>query len=78
MVLVRLFVKTSEDEKVKVGSLYIVTCKGGTIGSKGDHEVMCMYRLYNTAKQNLLLPIELNNFGNMVIDLTSKNIIHLN
>jgi len=37
---IRLVVKASEDERVKLGSLYIVTCKGGTIGSKGEHEVL--------------------------------------
>jgi len=37
---IRLNVIQSEDEKVKVGSLYIVTCTGATIGSKGTHEVL--------------------------------------
>eukprot|EP00088_Acartia_fossae_P070667 TRINITY_DN9533_c1_g1_i2.p1 TRINITY_DN9533_c1_g1~~TRINITY_DN9533_c1_g1_i2.p1 ORF type:complete len:650 (-),score=158.06 TRINITY_DN9533_c1_g1_i2:198-2114(-) len=37
---IRLCVVQSEDERVQVGSLYIVTCKGGTIGSKGSHEVL--------------------------------------
>jgi len=37
---IRLCVVQSEDERVQVGSLYIVTCKGGTVGSKGSHEVL--------------------------------------
>jgi len=37
---IRLNVIQSEDEKVKVGTLYIVTCTGATIGSKGTHEVL--------------------------------------
>jgi len=36
---VRIIVKSSEDENVAAGTLYIVTCKGGSIGSKGAHEV---------------------------------------
>ena len=35
----RLVVKNTEDERVHLGSLYIITCKGGSIGSKGPHEV---------------------------------------
>ena len=35
----RLVVKNTEDERVHLGSLYIITCKGGSIGSKGLHEV---------------------------------------
>ncbi|XP_023330858.1 angiogenic factor with G patch and FHA domains 1 [Eurytemora carolleeae] len=37
---VRLVVKNTEDERVHLGSLYIITCKGGSIGSKGLHEVL--------------------------------------
>jgi len=37
---IRLVVKHTEDERVKAGFLYIVTCKGGTVGSKGPHEVL--------------------------------------
>ena len=31
--------KNTEDERVHLGSLFIITCMGGTIGSKGLHEV---------------------------------------
>ena len=29
----------TEDERVAKGSLFVVTYKGGSVGSKGDHEV---------------------------------------
>ena len=35
----RMVVMNTEDERVQLGSLYIITCKGGTVGSKGSHEV---------------------------------------
>ena len=37
---VRIVVLETEDSGVTVGSLYLVTCKGGSIGSKGPHEVL--------------------------------------
>ena len=35
----RIVVTASEDPEVTVGCLYLVTCKGGSVGSRGEHEV---------------------------------------
>jgi len=37
---IRLVVMETEDSGVTVGTLYLVTCKGGSIGSRGPHEVL--------------------------------------
>ena len=37
---VRIVVLETEDSGVTVDSLYLVTCKGGSIGNKGPHEVL--------------------------------------
>lgn len=37
---VRIVVTGTEDPEVVVGSLFLVTCKGGSIGSRGHHEVL--------------------------------------
>lgn len=37
---VRIVVTATEDPEVVVGSLFLVTCKGGSIGSRGHHEVL--------------------------------------
>ena len=39
LLYVRLMVTWTEDERVEKGSLYVVTYKGGSVGSKGEHEV---------------------------------------
>ena len=37
---VRIVVTGTEDPDVTVGTLFLVTCKGGSIGSRGHHEVL--------------------------------------
>ena len=37
---VRIVVTGTEDPEVVVGSLFLVTCKGGSLGSRGHHEVL--------------------------------------
>merc|ERR1719312_2271060 len=37
---VRIVVTGTEDPEVVVGSLFLVTYKGGSIGSRGHHEVL--------------------------------------
>ena len=36
----RVLVTDTEDEEVVVGSLFLVTCQGGTVGSRGEHDVL--------------------------------------
>jgi hypothetical protein len=42
----RLIVTWTEDERVEKGSLYLVTYKGGSVGSKGEHEVILLVIFY--------------------------------
>lgn len=36
---IRIIVKETNLEQLKVGTLFIVTCTGGTMGREGDHAV---------------------------------------
>jgi hypothetical protein len=36
---IRIIVKETNIEQLKVGTLFIVTCTGGTMGREGDHAV---------------------------------------
>jgi hypothetical protein len=36
---IRIIVKETNLEQLKVGTLFIVTCTGGTVGREGDHAV---------------------------------------
>lgn len=36
---IRIIVKETNVEQLKVGTLFIVTCTGGTVGREGDHAV---------------------------------------
>ncbi|KAK6617187.1 hypothetical protein RUM44_005518 [Polyplax serrata] len=36
----RIMVEETNVEKLKVGSLFVITCKGGTLGREGDHAVL--------------------------------------
>ena len=38
----RVLVTSTEDEEVVVGSLFLVTCQGGTVGSRGQHDVLLL------------------------------------
>lgn len=36
----RIMVEETNVDKLKVGSLFVITCKGGTMGREGDHAVL--------------------------------------
>ena len=38
----RVLVTETEDSEVVVGSLYLITCRGGTVGSRGDHDLLLL------------------------------------
>lgn len=65
----RLVVKATDVAKLKVGSLYIVTCKGGTLGREGEHDVLIPD--INVSKQHLKFYYCNNKF--LIKDLKSTN-----
>ena len=38
----RVLVTETEDLEVVVGSLFLVTCRGGSVGSRGDHDILLL------------------------------------
>ena len=38
----RVLVTETEDSEVVIGSLYLITCRGGTVGSRGDHDLLLL------------------------------------
>jgi len=68
---VRLVVMNTEDERVKLGTLFIVTCKGGTIGSKGQHEVLLPD--LGCSKLHARISFQSSNLSYYLRDLGSRN-----
>ncbi|XP_030748152.1 angiogenic factor with G patch and FHA domains 1 isoform X2 [Sitophilus oryzae] len=65
----RLIVETTEIPKIKQGSLYIITCDGGTVGREGDHSVLLPD--INVSKHHLKVSFDGSKYT--VIDLGSQN-----
>ncbi|KAK4884722.1 hypothetical protein RN001_000993 [Aquatica leii] len=68
---IRIIVKATEVSKLTKGSLYIITCEGGTLGREGDHSIIIPD--INISKHHL--KFNFNKDSNMytVTDLGSRN-----
>jgi len=64
-------VKHTEDERVDPGFLFIVTCTGGTIGSKGTHEVLLPD--LGCSKLHARITFQTSNLTYYLRDLGSRN-----
>lgn len=67
----RLIVQQSGTEKVKVGTLFIVTCKGGTLGREAEHDVVIPD--INVSKSHLKFAYDETDLCYKVYDLGSQN-----
>jgi len=67
----RLIVQETEDPKVTQGSLFIVTCKGGSVGSKGSHEVLL--EDLGCSKNHAKISFQSENLKYFLKDLGSRN-----
>ncbi|XP_076259686.1 angiogenic factor with G patch and FHA domains 1 isoform X1 [Rhynchophorus ferrugineus] len=66
---VRLIVETTDIPKIRIGSLFIITCDGGTIGREGDHAVHLPD--INVSKHHLKITFDGAKYT--VTDLGSRN-----
>ncbi|ENN71384.1 angiogenic factor with G patch and FHA domains 1-like isoform X1 [Dendroctonus ponderosae] len=67
----RMIVESTEIPKIKVGSLFIVTCDGGTIGREGNHSVLLPD--INVSKHHLKLFYNEDTSTYSIVDLGSRN-----
>lgn len=67
----RLIVQQSASDKVKVGTLFLVTCKGGSLGREGDHDVVLPD--INVSKYHLKFTYDETDLCYKVQDLGSQN-----
>ncbi|XP_028174237.1 angiogenic factor with G patch and FHA domains 1 isoform X3 [Ostrinia furnacalis] len=68
----RVIVKETSLAKLKVGSLYLVTKDGGTVGREGDHHAIVL-RDANVSRNHLDIRYDLASRTYMAMDLGSKN-----
>ncbi|XP_063830684.1 angiogenic factor with G patch and FHA domains 1-like isoform X2 [Ostrinia nubilalis] len=68
----RVIVKETSLAKLKVGSLYLVTKDGGTVGREGDHHAIVL-RDANVSRNHLDIRYDLAGRTYMAMDLGSKN-----
>ncbi|KAL0820427.1 hypothetical protein ABMA28_006302 [Loxostege sticticalis] len=68
----RVIVKETSLAKLKVGSLYLVTKDGGTIGREGDHHAILL-RDHNVSRNHLDIRYDLAGRTYLAMDLGSKN-----
>ncbi|KAL0869834.1 hypothetical protein ABMA27_006042 [Loxostege sticticalis] len=68
----RVIVKETTLTKLKVGSLYLVTKDGGTIGREGDHHAILL-RDHNVSRNHLDIRYDLAGRTYLAMDLGSKN-----
>lgn len=67
----RMIVESTEIPKIKPGSLYIITCDGGSIGREGNHSI-CLPDV-NVSKHHLKVTYNANSLTYMITDLGSRN-----
>ncbi|CAG9766310.1 unnamed protein product [Ceutorhynchus assimilis] len=65
----RVIVESTEIPKIKSGSLFIITCDGGTIGREGDHSI-CLPDI-NVSKHHLKISYDSEKY--LLVDLGSRN-----
>lgn len=63
--------ESSDVSKVKVGSLHIITCDGGTLGREGDHSIIIPD--INTSKHHLKFTFDKESGHYFVTDVGSRN-----
>ncbi|KAJ8924356.1 hypothetical protein NQ315_007152 [Exocentrus adspersus] len=67
----RIIVESSDVPKVKVGSLYIITCDGGSLGREGNHSIVIPD--LNTSKHHLKFVFDKDKGQYLGIDVGSRN-----
>lgn len=67
----RVIVEATDIPKIKPGSLFIITCDGGTVGREGDHSI-CLPDI-NVSKHHLKLAYDPVTTSYTVVDLGSRN-----
>ncbi|KAG5872525.1 hypothetical protein JTB14_004398 [Gonioctena quinquepunctata] len=67
----RVIVETTECLKLKVGSLHIITCDGGTIGREGHHSILVPE--INASKHHLKITFDKETGHYCAVDLGSRN-----
>ncbi|KAL1502145.1 hypothetical protein ABEB36_007332 [Hypothenemus hampei] len=72
----RMIVESTEIPKIKPGTLYVITCDGGTIGREGDHSV-CLPDI-NVSKHHLKITYNSETRNYEIVDLGSRNGTFLN
>lgn len=72
----RMIVESTEIPKIKIGSLFIITCDGGTIGREGNHS-LCLPDI-NVSKHHLKVSYNTDSSKYMIVDLGSRNGTFLN
>lgn len=68
---IRIMVEDTTVERLKIGSLFVVTCKGGTMGREGDHAVLIPD--INVSKHHAKFVFRVNEGKYYIIDLGSRN-----
>ncbi|XP_021697033.1 angiogenic factor with G patch and FHA domains 1 isoform X2 [Aedes aegypti] len=72
----RLIVQESSVASLKQGSLFIITCKGGSLGREGDHDVIIPD--INVSKYHLKFSYNTRTGAYQLVDLGSRNGTFLN
>ncbi|XP_057661428.1 angiogenic factor with G patch and FHA domains 1 isoform X1 [Diorhabda carinulata] len=67
----RVIVEASEIPSMKVGSLHIITCSGGSIGREGSHSILL--KDPNASKHHLKISFEEKTGHYQAVDLGSRN-----
>ncbi|KAJ8962662.1 hypothetical protein NQ318_001056 [Aromia moschata] len=67
----RIIVENSDIAKVKIGSLHIITCDGGSMGREGSHSIVIPD--LNTSKHHLKFTFDKESSDYFVTDLGSRN-----
>ncbi|XP_050076206.1 angiogenic factor with G patch and FHA domains 1 [Anopheles maculipalpis] len=67
----RMIVQETNVKDLKIGSLFIVTCKGGTLGREGNHDVIIPD--INVSKQHLQFTYNARKAMYQFVDLGSRN-----
>uniref|UniRef100_A0A182PCE6 G-patch domain-containing protein n=1 Tax=Anopheles epiroticus TaxID=199890 RepID=A0A182PCE6_9DIPT len=67
----RMIVQETNVKELKIGSLFIVTCKGGTLGREGNHDVIIPD--INVSKKHLQFVYNARKATYQFVDLGSRN-----
>lgn len=67
----RLIVESTDIPSIKSGTLFIITCDGGTLGREGEHSI-CLPDV-NVSKHHLKIGYNPDNCNYTIVDLGSRN-----